>query len=72
MSDDTYDGAFPFLYHKDGNQVLDRCMSRLDWFAGQAIGAVVSRRGITDRTEVARDCYYLAAAMIAESERQNK
>lgn len=83
MSDQTKDGgpAFPFSMHPEHGygpaESVDQGMSLRDWFAGQAMKAVVSNPHRDKNTaedqaaKFAQCAYKLADAMLAEREKRN-
>lgn len=62
---DTSAPAFPFVYPGRADSVG---MSLRDWFAGQAMAAIMSNSAIDPRpaADVASDAYLAAEAMLKE------
>lgn len=68
--------AFPVLsdFAPNGQLIAGGCygMTLLDYFAGQALAGIFAADGALDLkvSEIAADCYGLAAAMLAERRRR--
>jgi hypothetical protein len=71
-------GAFPVLDTKYGFEgtpmgleSTDSGMTLRDWFAGQALGGAVFGVNVYEREAVARHCFAIADAMIAERNKED-
>jgi hypothetical protein len=69
--------VFPFNYFDDGFQMVHPGASRRDWLAGHALMPVISLIGLPEgepdnlwNEAIARQCYAIADAMIAESKKE--
>ena len=65
------DAAFPtVVYHPTDDTIYgDYGMTLRDWFAGQALGGMVSEARPASASEIAHAAYKLADAMLTERER---
>jgi len=57
---------------KMGKNELISDLTRLEWFAGMALNAWIDTDHWTNATDLAKRCFDVAEAMLAESERREK
>jgi len=55
-----------------GKNELISDLTRLEWFAGMALNAWIDTDHWTNATDLAKRCFDVAEAMLAESERREK
>jgi hypothetical protein len=62
--------AFPFEFSERWGGDAQDGMSLRDWFAGQALAGVIPINPVLSFDELAKWCYQMADAMIAEANKE--